>query len=64
MQAVLCMTCERPRLATAAVQDNPTQLPMSPSTGELMRCPGAQTKAEKSKNTLTNLVVLLNCQLI
>uniref|UniRef100_H3CTG2 Ring finger protein 31 n=1 Tax=Tetraodon nigroviridis TaxID=99883 RepID=H3CTG2_TETNG len=33
MQAVLCMTCERPRLATAAVLDSPTQPPMSPNTG-------------------------------
>lgn len=30
MQAVLCMTCERPRLATAVVQDSP----MSLTTGE------------------------------
>lgn len=31
MQAVLCTTCERPRLATAAVQDGPAT---SPNTGE------------------------------
>ncbi|XP_056869366.1 E3 ubiquitin-protein ligase RNF31-like [Takifugu flavidus] len=32
MQAVLCMTCERPRLATATVQDSPTQPSMSLNT--------------------------------
>lgn len=34
MQAVLCMTCERPRLATATVQDSPTQPSTSLNTGE------------------------------
>ncbi|XP_039982824.1 E3 ubiquitin-protein ligase RNF31-like [Xiphias gladius] len=34
MRAVLCSTCERPRLATAAstVQENPTSAPTSPNT--------------------------------
>lgn len=34
MRAVLCSTCERPRLATAAstVQDSPVSVPTSPNT--------------------------------
>lgn len=36
MRAVLCTTCERPRLATAAslLQDSLTSLPSSPNSGE------------------------------
>lgn len=40
MRAVLCTTCERPRLATAAstVQESPMSVPTSPNTGETKTC--------------------------